>query len=64
MGYLCITVLSLFESFLYVTVTCVITCVLYNALFTSVGNSYLRSKALLNVLNECGLLNRGVPAAF
>jgi len=34
--------------FLYVTVTCV----LYIALFNSIGSCYVRSKALLNVLHE------------
>ena len=50
--------------FLYVTVMFIITCVLYIALSTSVGGCYLRSKVLLTVLNECGVLNDGVPATF
>jgi len=52
MGYLCITVLSLFVSFLYVTVVCIITRVVCIALLAGVGSCYLRSKALLIGLNE------------
>jgi len=44
--------------------SCIITCVLYIALFTSAGSYYLRSKALQNVLNDSGVLNHGVPAAY
>ena len=44
--------------------SCIITCVLYIALFTSVCNCYLRSEALLNVLNDRGVLNHVVPAAY
>jgi len=50
--------------FLYVTVMCIITCVMYTALSTSIGGCYLWSKVLLTVLNECGVLNDGVPATF
>ena len=62
--YICITVLSLPEIFLYVIITYTITCVLYVELFTSAGGCYLGSKALLNVPNECEILNDGLPAAF
>ena len=42
----------------------IITCVLCITLFTRVGSCYLRSKALLNVLNDRGVQNHGVPAAY
>ena len=64
MEYFCITVLSLSEFSLYVTVTCIITCVFYIALFTRVRGCYLRSKAILNVLNEREVLNDELSAAF
>jgi len=44
--------------------SCIITRVLYTALFTSAGSCYLRSKALLNVLNGRGVPNHGVPTAY
>ena len=34
------------------------------ALFTSIGISYSRSVAQLNVLNDCGVLNHGMSVAY
>ena len=38
-------------------------CLVY-ALFTSIGSCYLWSEALLNVLNDRGVLNHGVLAVY